>query len=207
MYSERLIKFAKCTQTKMREAFLREEHLDPDLFRNTKRILYHAVGEYGIVTSGLSSVKKEPWLTLAEFKEDNDLEDDHVGAPEFWSLFMFAYFDKYLADTEEAFDNLIFIFDKLTTTHKVPGHVNKELAKTSGKIEKGIIIKKPTCYLGDKYPSLGMDKLYDIKTGELVDVDYTGWMPPEFFDFEKKFWRGEFTFDMKFKHGHLGAFV
>ena len=75
-YSERILEFAKETQNKMRDVYLREKHLSPDMFRNSKRILYHAVMECGINRSGLASVKKPPKpynVTTAEFCKDYDL--------------------------------------------------------------------------------------------------------------------------------------
>ena len=208
-YSERILEFAKETQNKMRDVYLREKHLSPDMFRNSKRILYHAVMECGINCSGLASVKKPPKpynVTTAEFCKDYDLEDEHVDTPEFWSLFLYAHYDVYLVDTKEALDKFTWIFYNLTRTHKVPGHINTELRKTSGKIDRGVIKKRPTCYLGDKYAKLGMDKLYNIKTGEPVNLKQSKWYPDEFAEWEKKYWSGDFTFDIKHEYGTLEEF-
>ena len=106
----RLDKFAKRTQRIMRDALLNGDLYDPDLFRTTKRLFYHAVTEYGIKKSGLCSIPKPIGMTIASFKEKYDIDDDHYNPPEFTSLYMFAHPEKYLIDTPESLKNMTTVF-------------------------------------------------------------------------------------------------
>ena len=203
----RLDKFAKRTQRIMRDALLNGDLYDPDLFRTTKRLFYHAVMEYGIKKSGLCSIPKPIGMTIASFKEKYDIDDDHYNPPEFTSLYMFAHPEKYLIDTPESLKNMTTVFRSSATTHMVTGTQNKSLSDTSGKIEKGIIIEKALCPTNEKYSAVGIDVLYNTKTGQPISVKDCCYVPNTLIEWEKKFWNEEFKFPMKETTSPLSEFM
>jgi len=202
----RLDRFAKRTQRIMRDALLNGDLYNPHLFRTTKRLFYHAVTEYGIKSSGLCSIQKPVGMTKKNFRAKYDIDDDHYNPPEFTSLYMFAHPEKYLIDTPEALKNMTKIFDHSATTRMVTGTQNENLSKTSGKIEKGIIIKKALCPTNEKYSFIGIDVLYNIKTGQPISVKDCCYVPNTLIEWEKKFWNEEFKFPMKETTGLLEEF-
>jgi len=203
----RLDKFAKRTQRIMRDALLNGDLYDPDLFRTTKRLFYHGVMEYGIKKSGLCSIPKPVGMTVTDFREQYDIEDDHVRTPEFTSLYLFAHPEIYLMDTKESLCKFTKVFEDDATTHMVTGKQNADLRITSGKIDKGIITKKASCSSNEKYSTVGIDFLYDIKTGKKYFVEDCCYVSKTLVEWEKKYWSGEFKFPIKETPGPLSEFM